>query len=120
MSRIAMPSAIAIHDLALEIDWSDGHHGSYPHRFLRAKCLCAVCGSEPNLSSLASPERNYQAPSVSDDIRPVRLGKVGNYGLSVQWSDGHSTGVYTYEYLKEICQCNSCLEKKGNDPAPSM
>ncbi len=115
-----MPSAISVHDRVLEIDWSDGHHGSYPHRFLRAKCLCAVCGSEPDLSSLVSPEGKHKAPPISDDIKPVRLGKVGNYGLSVKWSDGHSTGVYTYEYLKKICQCSSCLKKKDNDPTLSM
>jgi ATP-binding protein involved in chromosome partitioning len=47
------------------------------------------------------------------DIRPVTVALVGAYGLKVQWSDGHSTGIYTFERLLQSCPCPRCQARKG-------
>ena len=39
----------------------------------------------------------------------MRIEPVGLYGLSIEWSDGHSTGIYTFDTLAELCQCDTCL-----------
>jgi hypothetical protein len=46
--------------------------------------------------------------SVPTDIRPVSLALVGAYGLRVQWSDGHGTGIYTFQRLLADCPCADC------------
>ena len=46
--------------------------------------------------------------AVPADIRPVSLALVGAYGLRIQWSDGHSTGIYTFERLLSCCPCRQC------------
>jgi ATP-binding protein involved in chromosome partitioning len=33
----------------------------------------------------------------------VKIEVVGNYALAFYWSDGHSTGIYSYEHLRKLC-----------------
>jgi len=42
------------------------------------------------------------------DVRPVRVSLVGGYGILIEWSDGHSTGIYTFERLRAECGCEVC------------
>jgi DUF971 family protein len=53
--------------------------------------------------------------AIPDDIRPVSLGLVGAYGLRVQWSDGHGTGIYTFERLLSACPCDACAADPRQD-----
>jgi ATP-binding protein involved in chromosome partitioning len=46
--------------------------------------------------------------AIPPDIRPVSLALVGAYGLKIQWSDGHSTGIYTFDLLLRRCPCPRC------------
>jgi DUF971 family protein len=46
--------------------------------------------------------------TVPADVRPLRLALVGAYGLQVDWSDGHGTGIYTFEHLLAVCPCPGC------------
>ena len=45
---------------------------------------------------------------IQENIKPIKFVEVGNYGLNVQWNDEHRTGVYSYEYLIELCECKEC------------
>lgn len=44
--------------------------------------------------------------------RPLRAELVGRYALQIFWSDGHSTGIYTFPYLREICPCEACTRAR--------
>jgi ATP-binding protein involved in chromosome partitioning len=87
----------------LLIQWSHGHRGRHRVRDLRLACRCAECVDEWTGSQRLAPD------AVPADVRPVRIEPVGLYGLSIEWSDGHSTGIYTFETLAELCQCEQCL-----------
>ncbi|PIQ85184.1 MAG: hypothetical protein COV74_09500 [Candidatus Omnitrophica bacterium CG11_big_fil_rev_8_21_14_0_20_45_26] len=80
----------------LGIQWSDGHLSLFQVRDLRLKCRCAVCVDE------WSGEKIMKEKEVPQDVKPVSIETVGRYGLRVVWSDGHQTGIYTYDYLRQL------------------
>ena len=93
-------------DHKLRITWDDGHESEYHFRFLRGSCPCAECVDEISGKRLVYPHQ------VPEQIRPVEAKPMGRYAYQFVWSDGHSTGLFTYEYLREICQCKECGLKK--------
>lgn len=100
---LPIPHAINRRDDGILIEWDDaGHQGFFPARALRLACPCAGCVEEMSGKPLLNPIR------VPSDIKPLSLALVGAYGLRVQWSDGHSTGIYTFEHLLQTCPCPRC------------
>ncbi|MFQ5923945.1 MAG: gamma-butyrobetaine hydroxylase-like domain-containing protein [Anaerolineales bacterium] len=94
----------------LLIDWEDGHHSDYPLAGLRAACPCAECrGGHEGMGKRGSPEMLEipLAPAGSRELDHMQ--GVGNYALQLVWADGHAYGIYTWEYLRELCPC-------GEDP----
>ena len=82
-------------DHALRILWGDGHDSLYTWDLLRASCPCAACRE-------GTPLR----PGSS--VRPVELKPVGRYAMAIRWSDGHTTGIFSYDFLRSICPCEAC------------
>ncbi|MDH3255597.1 MAG: DUF971 domain-containing protein [Acidobacteriota bacterium] len=97
-------------DKRLRITWSDGHVAEYEYDFLRGYCPCAGCQGH----SVA--EVRYQPPSVS--VTATKIEPVGNYAISILWSDSHATGIYRFDFLREICPCDPCraARKSGESP----
>jgi ATP-binding protein involved in chromosome partitioning len=92
---LAGPYRITRHDHALRVEWTSGAEPlEYPARELRLACPCAECVEEMTGRPLLDPA------TVPADVRPVQLALVGAYGLKVTWSDGHSTGIYTWDRLR--------------------
>ena len=83
----------------LEISWQDGHRSVYLVRELRLVCRCARCIEELTGRPILKEE------DVPSDVRPVKISPVGRYALQFAWSDGHDTGIYTFEHLREQCPC---------------
>jgi len=86
----------------LRILWDDDHLSDYPVAYLRGWCPCAVCqghGGERRFVHVENPQL-------------VSIGTVGNYALNLAWSDGHQTGIYTFEYLRSLCACSDCESQR--------
>ncbi len=77
------------------ITWSDGSVTEGAPRDLRLFCPCAACVNE------VSGQRTLDPKTVPQDVHPVRVEQVGRYGISIFWSDGHATGIYSFDRLRE-------------------
>lgn len=112
ISKEAIPIEIVnLKGKGLRITWSDRHQAVYPHPYLRENCRCASCIQE------WSGERLIPPGSIPADILPIHIEAVGHYAISIHWSDGHDTGIYPFDFLKEICPCERCAtERAGGDP----
>ncbi len=96
---------VGIEDLAKKeilVTWGDGHRSLYAYPYLRSRCRCAACLDEWTGASKILPEK------ISNEIHPVKTRAVGNYGVRFDWSDGHATGIYAFDYLRSICPCEAC------------
>lgn len=82
----------------LKIVWNDGKEHIYNLRELRFACQCALCKHETTGKKLISLE------DISETIDLTACEVVGNYALHFLWSDGHSTGIYSYDYLRTLCK----------------
>ncbi|HEX4517428.1 MAG TPA: DUF971 domain-containing protein [Polyangiaceae bacterium] len=92
-----------------EIDWADGHTGVYPHSILRGYCPCAGCqGHSGTITFIPYDEAHGSLGLEIDDMKPV-----GNYALEIVWFDGHASGIYSYTYLRALCQCAECHGPHG-------
>jgi DUF971 family protein len=94
----------------LGIQWSDGHKGVYPVRYLRQHCPCAACTDEWTGQLRIKPD-DVPLLIMLMDIEPV-----GRYAFKITWIDGHDTGLYTYKFLREMCQCDICQPVKPVEP----
>jgi DUF971 family protein len=88
----------------LTIEWSDGQRCEYPLAGLRAACPCAECrGGHENMPAKGDPGLMLIPLSQPHSNELDRLEPVGNYALQPIWSDGHAFGIYTWEYLRQLC-----------------
>ena len=83
---------------ALLIEWGDGTTHRIPFAVLRRACPCAVCAGEMGLPGRFSTQPELAAGE--DELADIGL--VGAYGLNAVWADAHSTGIYTFERLREL------------------
>ena len=84
----------------MEITWGDGRKCLYPHRILRGYCPCAGCQGHGGTI-------DFQAPG---NLQLRDIEKVGNYALSLVWGDGHSSGIYSFRFLRRL---GDLLEQHG-------
>jgi DUF971 family protein len=96
----------------LRITWSDGQVREYAVRELRDKCPCASCREKRS-----APPAATLFPIVTEaETRPLRITAmkpVGNYAYSIEFSDGHNTGIYTLESLREMGEEVPLCEDRG-------
>jgi DUF971 family protein len=93
------PNRVEIIGGELAIVWNDGLESFYPLENLRRACPCAVCQGEADvLGAVERPERVYQPSS----FQIHSLGSVGGYALQPVWQDGHSTGLFSFSYLRQL------------------
>lgn len=91
----------------LAVEWSDGHASAYGYQYLRDRCPCATCtGTEGGALKPAIPSNPLQM--FKKALRPLRAELLGRYAVQIYWNDGHSTGIYTFLYLRGLCPCAEC------------
>lgn len=100
----------------LSVQWADGHLSFYPYQYLRDRCPCATCSEKPRATRAApAPAAPSAFPMFGvKAIKPSRAELVGRYALQIFWNDGHSTGIYAFEHLRELCPCAECAAKAEN------
>ena len=98
------PTALKLTDhCSLEIQWSDGVKMDYPFGLLRKACPCATCREKKRAES-TKPKGMLQVLSVAETV-PLAVSQmrpVGNYAYNINFSDGHSSGLFTMDLLREI------------------
>lgn len=92
---------------SLELTFADGHRCAYPHEILRGYCPCAGCqGHSGTIAFVAGGNLELR------EIEPV-----GNYALGLTWGDGHATGIYTFRFLRGLCEL---IEAHGAEAVIAM
>lgn len=101
----------------VEIDWRDGHRSAWNFAWLRNACPCATCHEDREktgrLPGVPKPKEPTLLVMYEAPVRPVEVTPVGKYALKFKWSDGHESGIYSWEYLRRVCTCEECVTKQG-------
>lgn len=104
MTQQAMPVPVEIgraNGYDVKIRWQDAHESVYPARELRLACPCAGCVDE------VTGHVRVIASAIAQTVRPVKIDLIGRYAISITWSDGHNTGIYSFDKLRKLCPCCS-------------
>ena len=102
MPNEATPTAIRrAADAAIEIDWSDGSTARYTPKLLRDACPCATC-REKRAAPRPTAMLQVLRPEELVPLEIAAMRPVGQYAYSITFSDGHDTGIYPLEYLREL------------------
>ena len=113
------PASVKVHvtsGAGVDITWSDRHVSHYDFAYLREECPCAMCNDE-RMKKAEHPQT--PAPLLSSAALPMFKPKpnasaahpVGNYALRIDFSDGHTTGIYSFDFLRAICPCEDCARE---------
>jgi DUF971 family protein len=105
----------------VDVVWSDGHTSHYPFPYLRDLCPCALCNDERDKKARmgTSPAASIELPMFKPRVTAKSAQAMGNYALQIAFSDGHATGIYSFEHLREICPCEAC-GRDFRDAQPSQ
>jgi len=104
------PASVKVHVTTgegVEITWSDGHRSRYDFPYLREQCPCATCNDEREKKA-AQGSGGAVLPMFKPRVTAKSAAAVGSYAIQIQFSDGHATGIYSFEHLREICPCEEC------------
>jgi DUF971 family protein len=93
----------------LTIQWLDGHLSVYSYRYLRDRCPCASCQEQ---GAARSGTENPSPLLGAKALKPERAALVGRYAVQIFWSDGHSAGIYSFDYLRRVCPCAECIAQR--------
>lgn len=80
----------------IHVAWPDGTECRIANKALRASCQCALCVSEYTGEAL------LDADTIPDDIRVEKVQTLGNYAIAITWSDGHSSGIFSWDHMKKV------------------
>ncbi len=86
----------------LKITWNDLHQSLYPFPYLRQNCRCAFCIDERSGKQILIKD------NVNPNLEAFKVTPVGQYALRIDFSDGHNTGLYTLQHLRQLCPCKEC------------
>jgi len=68
-----------------------------------------LCNDEREKNSrMGSKTGTSVLPMFKPRVTAKSANAVGNYAIQILFSDGHTTGIYSFEHLREICPCEQC------------
>jgi len=86
----------------LAIKWQDGGESYVTLEKLRRFCPCAGCRGERDI--MGNLYKNPDRPLTPKAFELARFDWVGSYAIQPVWADGHATGIYSFDYLKEVAE----------------
>ena len=92
-------------DHYLLIEWSDGRTRRYSPLELRDKCPCATCREKRRGAAEQPPaslQLNILSPAEAQPTRVVAMRPVGSYAYTIVFNDGHDSGIFPFELLREL------------------
>ena len=110
------PANVKVHvtsGAGVDITWSDAHASHYEFAYLREECPCATCNDERIRKSAvpgAGPTSSPALPMFKPKPRAQSATTVGNYAIQITFTDGHATGIFSYDHLRSICPCADCAK----------
>ncbi len=129
------PTKVKVHvssGAGVDITWADDHVSHYDFAYLREQCPCAMCNDErqkkaagqekdaqlkaENPGAAAVPMSSPLLPMFKPRLTAKAAHAVGNYALQIDFNDGHSTGIYSFDYLRTVCPCPECALLFRTDP----
>jgi DUF971 family protein len=97
---------VDINTKQLQISWDTGHISVYDFLYLRRACPCAECQPWKE----GGGEVGKRPPSVFNDPAELKsvsdVVQMGSYAIQFNWASGHIYGIYTWEYLLQLCPCD--------------
>ncbi len=104
--RRRRPQSLELTEEALVVLWGDGQRVQYDLDMLRRQCPCAGCREtrgEPHGPQLVAGDALPMLTSAAAAATSEAVGfdPVGRYGIRIRWGDGHDTGIYTFEFLRQ-------------------
>jgi DUF971 family protein len=94
----------------VEITWSDGHTSRYDFPYLRDHCPCALCNDEREKKEKIGPS-TAALPMFKPRVKAKSATAVGNYAIQIEFTDGHATGIFSFDHLRAICPCEACARE---------
>jgi DUF971 family protein len=110
------PATVKVHvtsGAGVDITWADGHASHYDFSYLREECPCATCNDErirKAAFATAGPASAAALPMFKAKPRAQSATTVGNYAIQITFTDGHATGIFSYDHLRSICPCPECAK----------
>lgn len=88
----------------LAVSWKDARHSKLSYQLLRQKCPCARCEA----TRTGKNPLHILPPAVFyENLTLVDIQRVGRYAVRLIWNDGHRTGIYTFQFLRELADANN-------------
>jgi DUF971 family protein len=89
----------------LAIKWDDGTEDFIPLEKLRRHCPCAGCKGETDI--MGNLYKNPEMPLTAKAFELTKILRVGSYGIQPVWADGHTTGIFSFDYLERVAKNSS-------------
>jgi DUF971 family protein len=116
------PANVKVHvstGAGVDISWADGHTSHYDFIYLRENCPCATCSDErakkaaevPAPAGATAPFASSVLPMYKPKPRALSAQAVGHYAIKIDFSDGHGSGIYSFDYLRTMCPCDACARE---------
>lgn len=124
MAVVVDPKSVKVNlttGTGVDIDWKDGHQSHYAFPFLRDACPCALCDEERAGAKREPGDPPKPAPGAlpmfKPAARPTKAEAVGKYAIRFYWNDGHELGIYSWQFLREVCPCEECKAARAAEKA---